>query len=259
MVFLGVISGVALAIYRAQREGYSADIIYSLALWMCVAAIAGARLFYVYPKMGAISESYVRRHAESRPQLHPRRTRRLRRLRRRCRCRRHLFRPPQTAGAEIRRHHRPVSRTRPRPGPRRLFPLNGCCYGGLCNQPWAVTFPPGSPVYMHQASLGQIPLDGIHFDADPFAAAVVKSIDDNSIAAQAGLHPGDRIVAIQVEPPAPKSPYVYRPTNPHSSPVAGATEALANIQQPGAKLTFRTLNDAGQTPPLTQPLSRPPT
>src|SRR5262249_18372468 len=47
MVFLGVIAGVALAIYRAQRAGYSADLIYSLALWMCVCAIAGARLFYV--------------------------------------------------------------------------------------------------------------------------------------------------------------------------------------------------------------------
>src|SRR5262245_19108594 len=47
MVFLGVVSGVALAVYRAKVEGYDAEIVYSLALWMSVSAIIGARLFYV--------------------------------------------------------------------------------------------------------------------------------------------------------------------------------------------------------------------
>ena len=47
MVFLGVMSGVALAVYRAKREGYNSELIYSLALWMCVFAILCARLFYV--------------------------------------------------------------------------------------------------------------------------------------------------------------------------------------------------------------------
>jgi phosphatidylglycerol---prolipoprotein diacylglyceryl transferase len=247
MVFLGVISGVALAIYRAQREGYSADLIYSLALWMCVAAIAGARLFYVIEywdesfrkaTFGATLKA-VLNYTQGGLVVYG------------------AFAGGVVAAAIFFiRHKLPVLKFADIVAPCLVLGLalgrvgcflNGCCYGGLCNQPWAVTFPPGSPVYMHQASLGQIPLDGIHFDADPFAAAVVKSIYDNSIAAQAGLHPGDRIVSIKIEPPSPKSPYVYPAEESTQLSVAGATEALANIQEPDTKLTFRTLNDAGQT------------
>ncbi len=47
MLFLGVISGVALAAYRAKREGFDPELIYSLAFWMCLCGILGARLFYV--------------------------------------------------------------------------------------------------------------------------------------------------------------------------------------------------------------------
>ena len=32
--------------------------------------------------------------------------------------------------------------------------LNGCCYGGPCDLPWAVTFPAGSPAYASQVARG---------------------------------------------------------------------------------------------------------
>jgi phosphatidylglycerol:prolipoprotein diacylglycerol transferase len=32
--------------------------------------------------------------------------------------------------------------------------LNGCCYGGPCDLPWAVSFPPGSPPWMDQIQRG---------------------------------------------------------------------------------------------------------
>jgi phosphatidylglycerol:prolipoprotein diacylglycerol transferase len=35
--------------------------------------------------------------------------------------------------------------------------LNGCCYGGPCDLPWAVQFPPHSPPWLDQAARGLIP------------------------------------------------------------------------------------------------------
>ena len=247
MVFLGVISGVALAIYRAQREGYSADLIYSLALWMCVSAIVGARLFYVieYWDESFRKESFratlvaVLNYTQG-----------------------GLVVYGAFAGGVVAatvffvRHKLPVLKFADIVAPCLTLGLalgrigcflNGCCYGGLCDKPWAVTFPAGSPVYMHQASGGRFALDGIHFDPDPFSAAVVQSVDEKSIAAQAGLHAGDRLVAITIEPPSPKKPYVYPGDESAQLSVAGATEALANIHETGTKVTFRTVDAAGQT------------
>lgn len=35
--------------------------------------------------------------------------------------------------------------------------LNGCCYGGPCDLPWAVQFPPHSPPWLDQAARGLLP------------------------------------------------------------------------------------------------------
>ena len=35
--------------------------------------------------------------------------------------------------------------------------LNGCCYGGPCDLPWAMRFPPDSPPWLDQAARGLIP------------------------------------------------------------------------------------------------------
>ena len=39
--------------------------------------------------------------------------------------------------------------------------LNGCCYGGPCELPWAIQFPAGSPPWFDQVSRGLIPAPGI--------------------------------------------------------------------------------------------------
>jgi phosphatidylglycerol:prolipoprotein diacylglycerol transferase len=246
MVFLGVIAGVALSVYRAQREGYSADLIYSLALWMCICAIAGARLFYVVEywdesfrkeSFGATIKAVINYTQGG------------------------LVVYGAFAGGVVAatiffiKHKLPVLKFADIVAPSLTLGLalgrigcflNGCCYGGLCDRPWAVTFPPGSPVYMHEASRGQLALDGIHFEPDPFAAAVIQSVDENSIAAQAGLHSGNRLVAIAVEPPTPKKPFAYPSDESTQLSVAGAIEALAGIQEPGTKVTFRTIDDSGK-------------
>ena len=38
--------------------------------------------------------------------------------------------------------------------------LNGCCYGGPCDLPWAVRFPPESPPWLDQAARGLLPAAG---------------------------------------------------------------------------------------------------
>ena len=48
--------------------------------------------------------------------------------------------------------------------------LNGCCYGGQCDLPWAMTFPYGSPPYADQIRHGQLPwLHGLKVDLHPDA------------------------------------------------------------------------------------------
>ncbi len=39
--------------------------------------------------------------------------------------------------------------------------LNGCCYGDVCNLPWAVTFPQKSSPWYHQLDLGLISTDAL--------------------------------------------------------------------------------------------------
>ena len=47
MLLIGITSGVGLAMYRARKGGLDPEIIISLAIWMVVCGIIGARLFYV--------------------------------------------------------------------------------------------------------------------------------------------------------------------------------------------------------------------
>ena len=49
--------------------------------------------------------------------------------------------------------------------------LNGCCYGGICELPWAVQFPEGTPAYADQAQLGMIPIHGLVFRGSPRRSA----------------------------------------------------------------------------------------
>ena len=46
--------------------------------------------------------------------------------------------------------------------------LNGCCFGGLCDLPWAVTFPAGSPAYASQVARGV--MYGFVLSGDPKAS-----------------------------------------------------------------------------------------
>jgi phosphatidylglycerol:prolipoprotein diacylglycerol transferase len=74
--------------------------------------------------------------------------------------------------------------------------LNGCCFGGLCDLPWAITFPgdPASPPYSHQKQLGI--LHGIRLASDDQGLPVLKRIDREGRAAATPLVAGARVEAI---------------------------------------------------------------
>lgn len=70
--------------------------------------------------------------------------------------------------------------------------LNGCCFGGPCDLPWAVTFPWGSPAHVQQAEQGEVFLHGLKF-APGNGPPVITEVEPGSSAAQAGLAKGMRV------------------------------------------------------------------
>ena len=203
MLLVAVIAGVALAVYRARRMGVDQEMVLSMAFWMFVSGIVGARAFYVIeywshfrdepnPLLAVVKINegglvvygsliggglamvvFVRRHGLPFLALGD------------------LIMPSLVLGQAI--------------GRLGCF-LNGCCFGGLCLLPWAVTFPAGetddrdSPPHRQQIALGQV--YGIFVAGNGRAgeesglAPVVAAVEADSPAAAQGLTAGQRIVSI---------------------------------------------------------------
>ncbi|QDT70542.1 Prolipoprotein diacylglyceryl transferase [Planctomycetes bacterium MalM25] len=156
MLLIAISTGVAMAVHRARRHGIGPDTILGLVFWLFVAGIAGARAFFVIeywdvrfaglPPAQALWEVlkftegglvvygsvigglvafviYVRRHGL--PML----------------AMADILAPCFLAGLAIGRLG---------------CLLNGCCYGGQCDLPWAVTFPVDSPPFMDQLAHGEL-------------------------------------------------------------------------------------------------------
>ena len=196
MMLIAVLSGVGLGAWRARRLGLDPDIIFTLAFWVFVPGILGARLFYVIEYwqrdfgpafnggfligLGAVLNVAkgglvvfgsliggmlglvaftVKRNL---PFL--------------AIC--DLVAPSFALGQAIGRIG---------------CLLNGCCFGGLCDESWAITFPPDSPPYQIQIDRGQI--FGLTLSDNPNAPAAVEWVDPHSPLA-GKVSPGDRLVAI---------------------------------------------------------------
>jgi phosphatidylglycerol:prolipoprotein diacylglycerol transferase len=110
--------------------------------------------------------------------------------------------------------------------------LNGCCYGGPCDLPWAVRFPPQSPPWLDQVARGLLPPGnaapaGIAWSLPVHPAQLYAAFDAGLLAALAcaytplarrqgevfalvlALHPISRLLleAIRIdEPPALGTP-----------------------------------------------------
>ena len=156
MLLLASVSGIALAVHRAQQNRLHPDVIFSLAIWLFVSGILGARVFFiveywetrfaplplnqallemlmftegglvVYGSLIGASIAFV------------------------AYCRRHRL--PVLAMADILAPSLVIGLALGRVG----CLLNGCCYGGPCDKPWAVSFPIGSPAYQEQLISGDV-------------------------------------------------------------------------------------------------------
>jgi phosphatidylglycerol:prolipoprotein diacylglycerol transferase len=187
-VFLvcGVISAVALAAYRTARVGMNPELIYSLAPWVFIGGIVGARLFYViqyrdnYVGVNAIETlKKVLAFTEG-----------------------GLVVYGSFVGGFLaflvftRRHKIPLLRFGDAIVPciflgvffgRIGCLLNCCCYGGRCDEGWAsLRFPPITAVYQEQLSSGE--LLGMEIDR---TTGKIKSVVPAGIAAELGIRAGD--------------------------------------------------------------------
>ncbi|MFW5693392.1 MAG: prolipoprotein diacylglyceryl transferase family protein [Thermoguttaceae bacterium] len=195
MMLLAVISGTALAAWRAKRAGFEPDLIYSLAFWTFVPGILGARAFYVieywdekywpiYQLHGlhALLGSVVN-VAEGGLVVYG-----------------SVFGAAVGLLAFVRKYRLPLLPLADVIAPSLLLGLalgrvgcllNGCCFGGPCDYPWAVSFPYSSPPHTHQAERGQLPLHGILIEGDAAGRPEIAEVVPGSAAEAAGLAPGD--------------------------------------------------------------------
>ncbi len=152
-MFFAVSAGVGLAIVRGGRRGLDSERIVSLAIWMFLPGILGARILYLVEYGHEIQAvSWIDRIGK--------------------------FANIASGGLVVygsligallgfglftKRHRLPILAIADLIGPSMLLGLaigrmgcflNGCCYGGPCEYPWGVHFPTGSPPYERQLDRG---------------------------------------------------------------------------------------------------------
>jgi len=206
MLLLGVVAGVGLAAYRAARVGLDPERIYSLAFWMFVAGIAGARVFFVvqyWPQFerGTLHETIfeILKFTEG-----------------------GLVVYGSLIGAMIAfavfcyRQRLSMLAVGDVIGPCMLVGLaigrmgcllNGCCFGGVCESgPFAITFPEFtsprqqimSPPFSDQLLHGQ--LHGVRIEADQNGRVLVRHVQPGSAAERSGLRAGTEIEGLNGHP-----------------------------------------------------------
>ena len=158
MLLLAAAAGIWLSVARGRRMGFDADTILALGMEIFVAGIIGARLFYV-----------IEYHETFFPPGRPLRDGLLDAI--------NIpagglvvFGSLPAAGLAAwwfaKRRKLPLLRLADCIAPGMLVGLalgrigcflNGCCYGGPCDLPWAVQFPPESPPWVDQVQRGLLP------------------------------------------------------------------------------------------------------
>jgi phosphatidylglycerol:prolipoprotein diacylglycerol transferase len=200
MMLIAVTSSVALAIYRARQVGLADDVIYSLAMWMILPGIIGARIFFVIeyrerffaPGM-SLGESLVKAISLQEGGLVVfgsligavlgllAFTR--------------FYRMPLLPLIDVSVPSMALGQAIGRIG---CF-FNGCCFGGECDLPWQVTFPPESPPYHQQLEKGKLHLDGLAWQSlKKEDALLIENVHPNSAAEKLGFARGQHLVKLRL-------------------------------------------------------------
>jgi phosphatidylglycerol:prolipoprotein diacylglycerol transferase len=197
MLLLGVVCGVGLAAHRAQRMGVNPEVILSLAVWMTVLGIFGARVFYVIQYWGRDFQADTLQGTIQ-----------------------NVFNITQGGlvvygsliGAMLgfaiytQKNNLPTFAMADIIAPSMLLGLffgrigcllNGCCYGGVCEYPWAIQFPDDSPPYIRHAESGEF--YGFRLAEKADGKVAVAWIRENSQAADNGLAVGNILESVERE------------------------------------------------------------
>jgi phosphatidylglycerol:prolipoprotein diacylglycerol transferase len=212
-LLLGITSGGAMALVRARQAGLHPDVILSLAIWLVVSGVIGARLFHVveYWQQNfagrSLGETLIEivNVPEGGLVIYGA-----------------LFGGAIGLVAFTRKHGLPLLAMADLIAPSLLVGLafgrigclmNGCCYGGPTDLPWAVTFPKFSsqlesatgdvarrysPPYFDQAMHGE--LHGFRLESKNTNGVVVARVESRSAADSAGLKAGDAVTSINSKP-----------------------------------------------------------
>jgi phosphatidylglycerol:prolipoprotein diacylglycerol transferase len=188
MLVIAVASAVGLAAYRAKQRGIDPEVIFSMAPWAFIGGIVGARLFFVIQYRDqfigeTIGETLasVFKFTEGGLVVYG------------------SFLGGFIAGTYyIIRHRLSWLKFGDVIVPciflgvffgRIGCLMNGCCYGGRCEDQWsALHFPPTSPVYQDQLRSGDL----IGFTFDPETRRI-ESIREGSLAESAGIQVGSKL------------------------------------------------------------------
>ena len=212
MLMLGVLSAVSIALYRCKQVGVSQEAFFSLATWVVVAGLVGARLFYVVQKWNELDGDTIAAKLWTSLKV----------------TEGGLVVYGGVIGGLIaivlwaRKHRLPLLPIADSVTPAFFIGLafgrigcllNGCCYGGICEQSLpAIEFPSGSPAYVDQLRSGK--LLGMVTDKEPSATdpQPIRRVLPNSWASANNVVPGEKIAFVaekQVDGMTPSEPYAH--------------------------------------------------
>lgn len=193
MMAAAMVAGVGMALYRAQQMGLDPDVIYSLAMWMGLPGLIGARVFHIVQYWDEFAKPTVQETIFAMLNF--------------------------TSGGLVMygsvlagvpfgiyylvRHKLPVLAIGDIIAPSMVVGLaigrvgcflNGCCYGGLCDGPQGVTFPPGSPPFQRHQEVGW--LYGLRLSRHE-QGVVIDRVLPGSAADRAGVRAGEHVMTIR--------------------------------------------------------------
>ncbi len=234
MLMLGVLSAVSIALVRCKQVGVSQEAFFSLATWVVVAGLVGARLFYVIQKWNELDGDTLAAKLWTSLKV----------------TEGGLVVYGGVIGGLIaivlwaRKHRLPLLPIADSVTPAFFIGLafgrigcllNGCCYGGICEQSLpAIEFPSGSPAYVDQLRSGK--LLGMVTDKEPSATEPqpIRRVLPNSWASANNVVPGKKIAFVaekQVDGMTPSEPYAH-PVYEATMQIDGRRIEVASIDGP---------------------------
>ena len=192
-MLLGIVGGVSIAIIRCQRVGIDTDKVLTMLFWTVIAGLIGARLFYVIQKFDSFTNLPPRQFIANVLDM----------TKGGLVVYGSLIGGIIAAAVYLWRTKLPALRVADAIAPGMALGLafgrigclmNGCCFGGVCDQALPkIYFPPGSPPYMQQLADGDlIGIEATVADADT-NSLVVTNVRADSPAEKIGIHKDDRI------------------------------------------------------------------